>query len=186
MEITIPNYAVALRMIREIFRADQLRRFIEGNDKVFGERSLNYEILKPIDMEGQVITQLAKQPFSGKLYAKDGVVIKNLKINLPEQDNVGFISQTNGAKISNLTFEDLEVNGHNAVGGLIGESTDSILNNIRVTGNVTGTFAVGGSIGAAAGTTLGNVKMQLDNVSGKSNIGGLIGSQCLLGQSKLH
>ncbi|BDD00736.1 T9SS type A sorting domain-containing protein [Persicobacter psychrovividus] len=105
--------------------------------------------------------------------------IKDLYINRPDEDSVGFISY-GGRTIKNLIFENVEVIGADYTGAIIGRSWDVTpdLNNVVVSGSVKGKKYVGGHIGqmnAQGSYSSFSGLFNLADVEGDSLTGGLIG-----------
>ncbi len=102
--------------------------------------------------------------------------ISNLYINRPSSSVIGFFGYTNGANISNITLIDNDITGQHFTGGLVGYSSlSSTISNCSVKGSVTSSGTqVGGLIGYSSATTI-NSSFASGEVSGTSNIGGLVG-----------
>jgi len=75
----------------------------------------------------------------------NGKTIKNLTINLPEQNNVGLFSILNGT-ITKIGLQDVNIIGYNNVGGIAGTNNGKI-QQTYVTGNITGNKYIGGIAG---------------------------------------
>ena len=74
--------------------------------------------------------------------------ITNLYINRPATDNVGFFSIADTSRITDITFEDVDITGRNYVGGCIGyQRSQQDYSRIHVTGFIHGVGNVGGVIG---------------------------------------
>ncbi len=111
-------------------------------------------------------------PFIGTLDGK-GYKIKGLFIDRSSQDETGLFGLTgNGAEISNIRLENIEVTGHSYVGGLVGKNGGEI-NNVYVSGVVTGSKFLGG----LAGVNAGNIHQSYTSskVEGVNFLGGLVG-----------
>ncbi len=123
--------------------------------------------------------------FSGVLNG-NGYAIKNLTIKDDgTSDAVGLFGVTNGAEIKDVILENIDISApdeynETAVGGLIGISRDTNIDNVTVTGSVSGHQAVGGLIGKEMDSqnfgkvTISNVNTNV-NVNGAFYSGGLIG-----------
>ncbi len=113
--------------------------------------------------------------FTGNFDGK-GYIIDGLYINRPSENNVGLFGYTtNGAKISNLGLTNLYIRGNEEVGGLIGRSySNTLVSNSYVTGKVIGRGNVGGLIGLTYYTTINNSYTNT-TLSASYNIGGLVG-----------
>lgn len=123
--------------------------------------------------------------FSGVLNG-NGFSIKNLTVKDDgTSDAVGLFGVTNGAEIKDVILENIDVSAPNeynetAVGGLIGISRDTNIDNVTVTGSVSGHQNIGGLIGKEMDSsnfgkvTISNVNANVD-VNGSFYSGGLIG-----------
>jgi len=90
-----------------------------------------------------------KIPFSGS-YNGNSFAILGLFVNQPCCDNIGMFGMiVNGAKISNLRLENVNITGQNKTGGLVGYSRDSLtyISHCHTKGTVSGNRFVGGLIG---------------------------------------
>ncbi len=115
--------------------------------------------------------------FTGSL---DGLYhrIDNLYIDRSGANYVGLFGLIDGGTVRNLGLNNATVTGFNYVGGLAGSATDSLINNVYVTGAVAGNGDVGGLVGLL--TTTDNSKGISDAysaaaVSGQLEVGGLVG-----------
>jgi len=153
----------------------QLQAIIEDLDgEYFLEDDIDCEDIdfdfRPIGSEGE--------PFTGTFDGR-GHTISNLTIDMPDEDNVGLFSSTDGAVIQNVVLYNIEVNGQNQVGGLIGHADDSeIINCLVVEGTITGTGEgqeIGGLVGFSAGTTI-TTSCTSGDITGEQVVGGLIGA----------
>ena len=110
--------------------------------------------------------------FSGN-FNGNGHTISNLYINI-SNSKTGLFGNSYNAKILNLKIKDCDIVGGSPVGGIIGESIYSIIENSSVTGKINGNSDVGGFIGLSAGDTISNCYSN-SVVSGSINVGGFIG-----------
>lgn len=102
------------------------------------------------------------------------VILKNVNINIADQDNVGAIVGYNEGTIENSLTEGT-VKGNNFVGGLIGYNNNGNITFLLSTVTVEGKENVGGVIGYNHGGTIENASAT-KNVQGTgNNVGGLIG-----------
>ena len=111
--------------------------------------------------------------FSG-IFEGNGYTISKLRINKPNASNLGlFSSITSGAKINNIGLLDIDIQGGNNVGGLVGENYGRITNSYA-TGAVTGT---GDEVGGLVGFNGGDITNSYATgaVTGNSRVGGLVG-----------
>jgi len=156
-----------------------------------------YILLADIDLSGiewEPIGQVdptADDPwgtaFSG-IFSGNGFAIKNLTVKAKDDENpvgIGLFGATNNAEIYDVKLANINVSASEeyndiAVGGLIGISRNTEVDNVTVTGNITGHQAVGGLIGMLADTQgfgktdISNCKTNVD-VKAAFYAGGLIG-----------
>jgi hypothetical protein len=107
-----------------------------------------------------------------------GYSIRNLFINRPATVYVGLFGFTDGATIQDITLADEDFTGQDDMGGLIGYTVDTIINNCSILGSIIGRHLVGGIIGCSDGTTSleecsFNGTIESDSVTGE--LGGIIG-----------
>ncbi|PRM87726.1 hypothetical protein CJ671_09815 [Aliarcobacter cryaerophilus] len=111
--------------------------------------------------------------FSGKF---DGLghTISNLHINNSSKDYIGLFGSTSTTSlIKNLHLTNVDLEGKNFVGGLIGYGRGDV-SNVSVQGKVKGNDYVGGLIGYGRGD-VSNVSVQ-GKVKGINNVGGVLGT----------
>ncbi len=155
----------------------------EDFDKIRENPWGNFVLLNDIDMAGVDFEPMGYPPdeyrdhdnFNGSLDG-NGYKIKNLTIESSQYDYQGFFAALGRhAVISDLTLENVTIEGDSFVGGLVGTNKGTI-ENIRVDGEVTG---YGYGIGIVAGVNKGKISdsSSLGSVSGNSRVvGGLVGS----------
>ena len=110
----------------------------------------------------------------------NGKRIASLTIKLRGQNLVGFFGALGeGGVLKNIVLEDIDVDGHDDVGGLVGFNQGGKIQKSAVTGNLVGVNRVGGLVGfnAAKVDTTGVIKDSNSyvNVRGSSETGGLVG-----------
>ena len=120
-------------------------------------------------------------PIGGKddrfigVFDGNGKKIKNLKINEPSKDAIGFFGVVgDGGVIKNIGLEDVDVKGKISVGGLVGYNKGTIEKSY-VTGKVT---AEESSAGGLAGYNGGTIERSYSTASATSKTdgaGGLVG-----------
>lgn len=115
--------------------------------------------------------------FTGSYDGQD-CTISNLYINRLTKDDIALFGRISDATISNLGLIDLIINGNSRVGGLIGMSSNSTINNCYATGFISGLSSswggFGGLVGNLSSSTIDNCYSAV-NVSGGSGVGSLIG-----------
>ncbi|MEK4426695.1 GLUG motif-containing protein [Solibacillus sp. FSL K6-1523] len=102
----------------------------------------------------------------------DGNKISHVMIDQPSNDKVGFFSELKG-ELQNVHLEDVDVEGRNYVGGLVGYGGGSITNSYA-TGSVEGISQVGGLVGISDGGSITN-SYATGSVEGTDDVGGLVG-----------
>lgn len=113
--------------------------------------------------------------FKGKL---EGLGNNIFSITVNSTGDAGLFAATDGAVISNVNLIGGSITGNGNVGALVGNATNTTINNITNTANVTGkggTSITGGIVGAAQNTTLNSV-INTGTVNGVNNVGGLAGT----------
>ncbi len=121
-------------------------------------------------------TQSISARFTGE-YDGQNHTIDGLSINRPENDYQGLFGMTYGATIENLGATNVDVSGHDRVGGLVGFSFRySVISNCYSTGSVEGNDKVGGLVGDNfVGNTISDC-YSMCNVEGDVEVGGLVGN----------
>ncbi|GJM64913.1 T9SS type A sorting domain-containing protein [Persicobacter diffluens] len=170
----------------EVSKLSHLLWMAIGNDsEVEEDRRLNntYKFVSDIDAtetkdwyDGQGFPMI--QGFKGSIEGQF-FKVKNLYINRPEEDSVGFIAH-GSANISELVFEDVEVIGRDYTGALIGANTRNgpDFTDVVVTGSVKGRNHVGGLFGRVKSLSWTIELSRLFNVAeveGNSHVGGISG-----------
>ena len=111
--------------------------------------------------------------FSGRFYGQ-GYEIRELFISLSAKSGVGLFGQVSGGgAIDSLGVVNMEVTGHDAVGGLVGDLAWGTVSNSYSEGSATGNVSVGGLVGLNRGTV--NKSHSMGSVTGGENAGGLVG-----------
>ncbi|MFA5745820.1 MAG: chitobiase/beta-hexosaminidase C-terminal domain-containing protein [archaeon] len=113
-------------------------------------------------------------PFTGS-FDGNGHTISNLYINRPIANYVGLFGYIDdGAIISNVKLENVNIIGNDSVGSLIGRNNNGIISSSYSTGEVNGKNYVGGLIGnlIEGSISLSNFN---GNVFGDLEVGGLVG-----------
>jgi len=127
-------------------------------NNVRNELGAHYRLIDDIDLAGTPYVNWGPigsegNPFTGKLDG-GGHKISNLTIDRPDQDYVGLFGVTgSGAVIRNLGLENVNVTGHDYVGGLVGSSSGTITDSYAK-GSVTANSSAGGLVGNNAGTIM--------------------------------
>ncbi|MBU9713453.1 cadherin-like beta sandwich domain-containing protein [Evansella tamaricis] len=110
-------------------------------------------------------------------YDGNGFTISNLMIERPNTNDTGLFGRIGtGGQILNISLENVEIQGLQYIGGLVGYLDGSIVNG-SVQGNVIGHEDVGGLVGYVASQGSINQSFAAGKVLGTGNkIGGLVGS----------
>ncbi|MRN55260.1 S-layer homology domain-containing protein [Paenibacillus monticola] len=111
-------------------------------------------------------------PFGGVMDG-NGFTISNLIINTHNTDTGLFGSVLNSSTIKNITLKQINVQGDDKTGGLVGTNSGTIINS-SVIGSVSGGSLTGGLAGQSYGGTISN-SYATGNVWGSDNTGGLVG-----------
>ena len=91
--------------------------------------------------------------------------------------DVGLFGRTNGANIRNARLTNVDIQGSNYTGGLVGCNTNnSIIQNSSAAGSVSGNQYVGGLVGFNVYNSIIQNSSSSGSVSGTSYVGGLVGS----------
>ena len=135
-----------------------------------------YILMNDINLSGYLWTPI--KDFSGE-FNGNGYVINNLELNNPATDFQGlFSSISQGANVSNLGLENVNIIGEDYIGSLAAYS-NGVINNCYVTGTVS-SRNYGSWVGGLVGKTgfYGSISYcySTANVSGNDYVGGLVGS----------
>ena len=110
------------------------------------------------------------------VYDGGGNTITGLTVVEVRVDHVGLFGFADGAELRDLTLADVDVLGGESVGALVGYLNDGRVENVHVSGDVTGDKHVGGLIGRAVeGTKVERSSASVDVTATDSDAGGLIG-----------
>lgn len=98
------------------------------------------------DMMAHLWTPLgtSQHPFSGRMFVDSGVVIKNIIVNEPNMDYVGFFGHTEHAIIENLHINNSVFHGGQYVGGITAHSSNDSIRNSSVTNHSVGDSSASG------------------------------------------
>lgn len=103
--------------------------------------------------------------------------IKDLYIERSTQNQIGLFGYTNAAEIHHLNLLDVAVTGGENTGGLIGLSKNTKVEQVQVTGTITGTLQTGGVIGFQQGDeSILKISKFNGAVEGENAVGGLVGT----------
>lgn len=113
----------------------------------------------------------------------NGYRIKNLYINNPTQDCIGLFGYVNGATITKVSLENVNITGKDYVGGIVGYSYGEVtVSYCNIQGTIDGEDYVGGVVGyqnsyVNLSKIYNYVKFCSNSasVTAKSNVGGIVG-----------
>jgi len=108
--------------------------------------------------------------FNGQGFSVDG-----LSINRPNTNYaVGLFGKVNSADIKNIGVTNLDIQGRDSVGGLVGDSRNTNITKSYSNSNVYGNQYVGGLVGYSRNTNI-TKSYSNSNVYGHDEVGGLVG-----------
>ncbi len=134
-----------------------------------------YILMNNIDLEGYDWTPVgtAANPFLGE-FNGNGYVISNLKIIKPDENNLGVFGYTGTSSISNLGLENIEINGKDHCGSLVGQGGGTVKNCYSTNAVISGRYMIGGLIGWDFTQSISFCYSNSD-VSGNGYVGALLG-----------
>ncbi len=156
--------------------------YIDQNQSTY--LSANIELMNNVDLTGYSWVPLGSRTydasthsllaFSGTFNGK-GYGLSNVNVNEPSASNVGIFGASTGT-IENLHVSG-SVSGSNNVGGLVGFQDGGIIVDSFATNSVSGSDSVGGLVGSQNSSSITD-SYATGSVSGSDNdTGGLVGSQ---------
>ncbi|GHU96611.1 hypothetical protein FACS1894156_7900 [Bacteroidia bacterium] len=113
--------------------------------------------------------------FTGS-YNGGGHTISGLYIDRPNDNAIGLFGTIDGATIDSLILTNVNITGGNNVGGLVGNSNNSDINDCYVLGAVSGQNNVGGLVGSNNSGSNINGSYSSVVLSGNQAVGGLAGA----------
>ena len=114
----------------------------------------------------------SSEVFFSATFEGNGYTISNLMIDRSGENNIGLFGGARG-KIANIGLRNVDINGLDDVGGLVGSNSTTITNSY-VTGSVSGRSQVGGLVGSNSATITNSYATASVEGSGE-NVGGLVG-----------
>ena len=108
-----------------------------------------------------------------RVFEGNGHTISGLYINRPRSSKVGLFGVSH-SEIKNIGLLDVNIQGGNDTGGLVGVSYGNIINSYA-SGAVSGSLHVGGLVGHNEDRAIIINSYASGAVSGRSNVGGLVG-----------
>jgi hypothetical protein len=113
------------------------------------------------------------QVFTGSFNGQ-GYEIRDLFVSRSKESFIGLFSYVSvGGVVKNLGVMNVDVTGHEGVGGLVGVNWQGAVSKCCSSGNVIGYYRVGGLAGSSAGTVSNSFSSA--NVDGVVFVGGLVG-----------
>jgi len=134
-----------------------------------------YILMNNIDLEGYDWTPVGTtaNPFLGE-FNGNGYVISNLKIIKPDENDLGVFGYTGTSSISNLGLENIEINGKDHCGSLVGQGGGTVKNCYSTNAVISGRYIIGGLIGWDFTNSISFCYSNSD-VSGNGYVGALLG-----------
>ena len=134
-----------------------------------------YILMNNIDLEGYDWTPVGTtaNPFLGE-FNGNGYVISNLKIIKPDENDLGVFGYTGTSSISNLGLENIEINGKDHCGSLVGYGGGTVKNCYSTNAVISGRHIIGGLIGWDFTNSISFCYSNSD-VSGNGYVGALLG-----------
>jgi len=138
----------------------------------------------------------------GGIFDGGGHVITGLYINDTNLRYTGLFGITHLAVVKNIRIEDAYVRGSSAVGGAIGQIFGGSVENIGVSGEISGVFNVGGVVGiisgeisrssssatvrgiGGSGFDIGNLGGVVGNIGGNSNVSHVFSTGDIVGTAR--
>ncbi len=137
-----------------------------------------YILTQSISCDGVVASSLGsdswEDAFRG-IFDGNSYVISDLLINQEGRDNVGLFSLVEGGTVKNLALDNVVVHGGNFTGGVVGYAVDSTLQNLTVSGEVSGAYYTGGIAGQSYDSLVLEDNEVSAVVSGDYYTGGMLG-----------
>lgn len=137
--------------------------------------------MKQLDGNGKTISGFwtnSTTNYYGLISTTNGATIKDLTINLSNNSKVGAHSAVLVGKSTSTTFENIKINGNisggDNLGAITGFGDSNVFNNCSVNSNVTGIGKAGGICGSSANTLYANCTFD-GNVIGTDYVGGISG-----------
>lgn len=113
-------------------------------------------------------------PFMG-FYDGGGFKITGLTIERPDKDYVGLFGYVESATVENIVVDGAKISGKNYCAAVVGYAEESVLDNLRVSGNVSGVDCTGGVAGYVKNTDMSDGGFS-GSVNGNDKVGGIVGS----------
>jgi len=138
----------------------------------FGQFDYHFLLTQDIDLSTSIDFYI---PYFSGYFDGNNFTIDNLNINLNILSNIGLFGYNNEAVIENLGITNIELYGHDYVGGLVGTNDgNTTISNCYSTGSINGNDYIGGLGGMNIDSNISNC-FSTCIVNGDKSIGGLVG-----------
>lgn len=109
--------------------------------------------------------------YDGQFYSID-----SLYINRPDENRLGLFGHTNdSANLKNMAINGFYLRGKDYLGGLVGYSNTTLIDNCFTAGTVRGTNYIGGLAGTVSSSSTIHYSYSTGDVTGNSRVGGFAG-----------
>jgi hypothetical protein len=115
------------------------------------------------------------EPFMGT-YLGNGFTIEDLFINSTEDSAQGLFGCTEEALLQSVNLVNLNITGEASIGGLVGRSSYSEIDECYVSGNIAGGDHVGGVLGQGLSTIISNSHSAVNVTGTNLHAGGIVGA----------
>jgi len=147
---------------------------IEQLSKIWMEPYAFYCLGSNLDLSGIVWASSVIPLFLGSFDGRE-FTISNFVINRPDIDCVAFFGNIDSSgQIQNLTIKNINITGHDYVGGLCGYNNYGSFNNCHTTGSINGNSRVGGLCGMNWQGIISYCS-STNTINAASGVGGLLG-----------
>ncbi|MDD4279170.1 MAG: GLUG motif-containing protein [Candidatus Sumerlaeales bacterium] len=167
------------------YQITELGNLVWMSDTVTSSAGKHFKMMNDIDASatsawndgaGFVPIGADKASFKGT-FDGNSKKMTGLTVNRPKTDFVGFIGDAStSCTIKNLGLENVNINGANVVGSVVGRMTSGVVAGCYASGTVSGNGFVGGLLGGMSGCEISDCYVTTGSVTGRLGIaGGLVG-----------
>ena len=169
LTLDIDDYLVSAEGRYLINSVDDFKKIL-----AFGQfEEYSYSLTVNLDLEDYPNFYI---PYLSGDFDGNGFTIANLTLNIEFLSNIGLFGYTIGASLKNLGVINVDINGTDSVGGLVGSMWSfTRVRNCYNTGRVIGDIYVGGLVGSSRDSIF-NDSYSAVSVTGNNRIGGLVGA----------
>ena len=142
-----------------------------------GNLGQDYILMNDIDFTGKTFTPIGSEsnPFTGT-FNGNNKTISNITFSDNTMDNVGLFGSAEGASFSNIILKNVKITGHDNVGSLLGQSSNTTIQFCSVDNStVSGNLSVGGFVGHLIGSSSVITSSATGNIDGNVYVGGFVG-----------